>query len=364
MKDAGYSTIIDAIIFLVMVSACALILGAAIQGGERQRAVAGSSLRATASSALVSMGAVKVDYFEYRVLGDKADAIAEKCGIDPGAWLFRDTAKAVLGRGNRHKAVMEIAAEAAASQYTIYYKDRTLKLNPLTGDYHDQARAMVDDYLRERLDSRYAYHFSLRWVPLADVPFEGSVSCGSPEPPGAASISTYVTLPYRTSVTAERIEAAIAPDLADIENASDEYKKGGSGETFSGHMRTSLGRCLENSSRLMVDEILGNTLYEVLPSNDVGNPLSMLATFSDNDSAAADPVLADTGFDVEDALCSMIVLYNTDSLDRLADEVAKGVDEGSIGPEEERALIIRWMSSRYNPSRARATLSVWVSADA
>jgi len=48
--DDGYSTIIDAVMFLAMVSACALILSGAIAGGERQRAAADSSLRALASS--------------------------------------------------------------------------------------------------------------------------------------------------------------------------------------------------------------------------------------------------------------------------------------------------------------------------
>jgi hypothetical protein len=361
MKDSGYSTMVDAIIFLVMVSACALILGTAIQGGEIKNA-GDSSLRATASSTLVSMERVKIDYFEYRVLGDKADAVAVACGIDPGAWLFRDTAKAVLGRGNRHKAVMEIAAEAAACQFTLCYEGHTLELNPLTEDYHGRARAVVDEYLRGRLDGRYAYNFSLRWVPFADVPFEGSVSCGGPVPPGAASVSTYVTLPYRTNVTEERVEEAIAPDLAAIEGASAEYEAGGSEAFFRETVRASLGRCLGNTSRPMADEVLGNTLYEVLPANDVGNPLSMLASFSDNDSVAADPLLACP--DVGDALCRMIVLYDGESLDRLSDEIVDGIKEGSLGSEEERALIIRWMGARYNPSRARATLSVWVSTDA
>ncbi len=360
MRDGGYSTIVDAIIFLVMVSACALILGTAIRGGESQRAAGDACLRAAASSALASMERVKIDYFEYRILGDKADSVAEVCGIDPGAWLYRETAKAVLGRGNRHKAVMEVAAEAAACQFDLRYGDRTVKLNPLTTDYHERAGAGVDGYLKGGLDGRYAYNFTLRWVPFAAVPFEGSISCGGPVPPGAAMASTYVTMPYRTAVTRASVEGAIAPDLADVEGALASYKAGGSDEVFMEEVRGSLGCCLGNASRPMVDEVLGNTLYVVLPANDVGNPLSMLASFSDNDSVAADPLLSDAGFDVEEALCSMIVLYNGEPLDRLAEEVVNGIKVGSIEPGEERELIIHWMSSRYNPSRARATLSVWV----
>ncbi len=362
MRDSGYSTIVDAIIFLAMVSACALVLGTAGQAGSIKNA-GDSGLRATASSALASMESVKIDYFEYRILGDRADAIAEACGVDPGAWLYRDTAKAVLGRGNRHKAVMEVAAEAAASQLDLRYGDTIVKLNPLTGDYHSRAEAEVDNYLKGRLDSRYAYNFSLRWVPFSGVPFGGSISCGSPVPPGAASASTYVTVPYRTEVTPGRIAEVISPDLAGIEAASAEYRAGGPEAVFREHARASLGRCLENASRPMVEEVLGNTLYEVLPANDVGNPLSVLAGFSD-DSIATSPLLAEPNFDVEGSLCRMIVLDNGESLDVLADEITDGINKGTLGPEDERALIVRWMAARYNPSRALATLSVWVRADA
>lgn len=363
MKNEGYSTIIDAVIFLAMVSACALILGSATQGAGVKNA-GDSSLRSTASSTLASMESVKVDYFEYRILGDKADAIAGACDIDPGAWLYRDTAKAVLGRGNRHKAVMEVAGEAAASQFDLRYGDATLKLNPLTGGYHDRAEEAIDGYLKGGLDSRYGYRFSLRWVPFAGVPFEGSISCGGPEPPGAAFVSAYVTLPYRTNVTRERIEESIAMDLADVDAASADYKAGGPETLFRERLRASLGRCLENASRPMVDEVLGNTLYEVLPANDVGNPLSVLAAFSDNGSVAAGPLLDGPGLDLDGALYRMVVENNGESLDGLADEIMGGVKEGTLGPKEERALIVRWMAARYNPSRARATLSVWVRADA
>jgi len=362
MKDAGYSAIVDAVIFLAMVSACALILGAATQGGGVRNS-GDAGLRATASSTLASMGTVKIDYFEYRVLGDRADAIAEACGIDPGGWLYRDTAKAVLGRGGRHRTVMEVAAGAAACQFDLRYGDSVVKLNLLTGDYHARAREAVDGHLKGRLDSRYAYNFSLRWVPFAGVPFEGSVSCGDTAPPGAASASTYVTLPYRTNVTPESIERAIAPDLEDIAAASAGYRAGGPEAAFRERLRASLGRCLGNASRPMVEEVLGNTLYEVLPVNDVGNPLSVLAGFSE-ESIAMDPLLADPGFDVEGVLCDMIALNNGESLDGLAGELVDGINKGTMSPEDERALIIRWMGARYNPSRARATLSVWVRADA
>jgi len=364
VHDDGYSTIIDAIMFLAMVSACALILSPAIAGGERQEAAADSGLRAMASSCLASLESGRVDYFEYRILGDRVDSIAGQCGIDPGAWLYREATKAVLGRGNRHKATMEIAAEAAACQFTIRIENSTMTLNPLTGEYRSAVQGAVERQVRVGLDERYGYHFSLRWVPFAGVPFEGSVDSGVPEPEEAASASTLVTMPYRTDVTGSRIEEAIAPELADIGNATREYRAGGPETVYRERLKAGLSGSLKKSSRPMVEEVLGNTLYEVLPANDVGNPLGMLATFSDNDTVSAGPVLLNATPDLESLLCDMVVRYNAEPLEALADKIVEGVDDGTIGPGEERDIIVRWLCTRYNPSMARATLSVWVTADA
>jgi len=189
--DDGYSTIIDAVMFLAMVSACALILSGAIAGGERQRADADSSLRALASSCLASVGSGRVDYLEYRVLGDRVDAVAESCGIDPGSWLYRDVTKAVLGRGNRHKPAMEMAAEAAACQFTVRPGGEALTLNPLTAEYRGAVERAVDGQVRERLDGRYAYNFTCAGSRSPGVPFEGSIACGRPAAPGGASASRW-----------------------------------------------------------------------------------------------------------------------------------------------------------------------------
>jgi hypothetical protein len=85
----------------------------------------------------------------------------------------------------------------------------------------------------------------------------------------------------------------------------------------------------------------------------------MLASFSGD--GAVNTILANQSFDAEETICDMIVACNGDELDLLAGTIAKGVSDGSMDDEEERSLILAWMQSRYNPSRATATMSVWVS---
>ena len=360
MDERAYSTIIDAIVFLAMVSICAVILGSAISSIERGRAETDMSMQKLASSTLESMETAKVDFFQYRILGDRADQIAQACGIDPQAKLYKDTANAVLGRGNRHKTVMELAAEDAACQFTLRYDNDTLKLNPLTGDYDRQTSGLADSFARGRIDSRYGYQFSLRWVPFSGVPLEGSVLSGKTPPDGAASASTYVTMPFVTRIDKNAIEAIAKPDLADIENATKEYRANGDSRAFEKKIRPSLERCLKNSSVLMVKELWNNTIGQKIPDTNVRNPLKMLASFSGKDSVM-NTILVNQSFDKEGTICDMIVARNSDELDRLAGTIANGVSDGSMNDKEERDLILAWLQSRYNPSRATATMSVWVS---
>ena len=360
MDECAYSTIIDAIVFLAMVSVCAVILGAAISSVERGRAETDMSMQKLASSTVESMESVKVDYFQYRILGDRADQIAQACGIDPQAKLYKDTANAVLGRGNRHKTVMELAAEDAACQFTLRYNNDTLKLNPLTGDYDRQTAGLVDSFARGRIDSRYGYQFSLRWVPFSGVPLEGSVVSGETPPAGAASTSSEVTMPFVTKIDKNAIETATKPDLADIKNATMEYRANDDSDIFEKKIKPSLDRCLKNSSALMVEELWNDTIGQKIPDSDVRNPLKMLASFSGEDSAM-NLILVNQSFDVEGTICDMIVARNSDELDRLVGKIANGISDGSMDDEEERSLILAWLQSRYNPSRATATMSVWVS---
>jgi hypothetical protein len=364
MEDCGYSAIIDAILFLAMVSVCAFILHMAMAGEERQKAMSDAGLRATASSALASLEAVKADYFEYNILGDRAEKIAEKCGIDPGAWLYRETAKAVLGRANRHKTVMEIAAEDVACQFTLRSDGKTIRLNPLTGDYDRKARSLVDESLRGRLDRRYGYNFTLRWVPFPGVPMEGSLSCGKCVPERAATFSAYVTMPCRTGVTSDRIEEAIAPGLSAVEKAAARHTPGGSTTELREEFGELLNDCLNNTGRLVVKDFLNRTLDEAIPAGDVGNPLSLLATFSDSAAVTADTLHVGGSFSIEDVLCRLFVLQNSAIIDRLVDDISEGVDSGAMNSRDIRDRILGRMRSLYEPSKARATLSIWVTADA
>jgi hypothetical protein len=111
----------------------------------------------------------------------------------------------------------------------------------------------------------------------------------------------------------------------------------------------------------MVGEVWNDTVGQAVPDSDVRNPLKMLGTFSGGGSPDS-AISIGQGLDAEETICSLVIACNAGGLDGLANTIVEGVADGSMDPGEERELILGWMQSRYNPSRARATISVWVSS--
>lgn len=348
--DDGYSTVMDALIFLSMVSLCALILSPALTSTVQQEAAAGYGMRAMAASSLVSLQDSRAGYFEYRLLGDVTDSIAISAGIDPDAWLYESLSGAVLGRGQRHKTVMCIAAENAASQFLL----NGIRLGVFTGDYDRETCSLIDDTVRKQVDDRFSYAFVIRWTPLADVPFGGSISAGETPPAGASSSGCYVTMPYLTSFNRETLEETISDGLDGIAMAVSGHLAGGDDASFDREISESLDGCMEKTAEYAAGDLWNITLGKKLDTGDAGDPYAPLKSFGGNDTAVS----------FENPLPDIIKAYNAPALDRLVSDIATGVDNGSLDADGARDMALEWMLSRYTPSRAKVSLYVWVNSDA
>ncbi|WP_424357851.1 DUF7284 family protein [Methanocella sp. MCL-LM] len=359
-SDRGYSTAMDALLFLIMVSACAVILSPVIMGHGMERTSTDRNMRELATAALVTMETEKVDYFEYRILGDVADDIAAFGGINSTSdFLYQEVTRAVLGRGSRHRTAMDLAADDAACQFVLRNGNDTLRLNPLTAGYDHQTKLLVDRIVRSRVDERYGYEFTLRWMPFTGVPLEGSVTAGRPHPPGAMSVQTFITMPYTTDITISSLRELNRHDLAAIDRSIAEYRSNNDSAKLQGDIRQSLQRCLTNTTRAEIQEIWANTLGSQRSTDERIDPAAALEVFSTNESAAGGPTIDVAGLG-EDAILQTVVMHNRESMDVLAASYVDRIERnGDDYPAVEHS-ILSWLRSRYEPSRARATMSMWV----
>lgn len=357
MSEDGYSTIMDAILFLALVAVSASIMSPAIIGHVTEQSIADRGLRELSASTLVSLESEKVDFFEYRVLGDIADTIASVGRINATSdILYKDVTKAVLGRGNRHRTIMDIAAGDAACQFLS--GQSAIRLNPVTVEYDRAVSGLIDQSIRSKLDSRYGYEFTLRWAPLAGVPFGGEVKTGRPHPAGALSSSTIITMPYTTNITLTALASANACDLQSLCQGVSEYNTDLSDVRLRQNIKKTTERCLRNTTGLIVDEIWANTLGSFIKDSRL-DPLQVLKRFSNNETLNCQALIFvnNTGRDVIEELA---IASNADAIDRLSNIIADGLIDGSMDIDDARNTILVWLKSRYMPSSAVATLSIWV----
>jgi hypothetical protein len=360
MSQAGYSTVLDAILFLAFVSVCAAVLSPAIFGHPAERASADRGLREISADALLALEHERVDSFEYRILGDAADKIAGMGGINATSdILYRDVTKALLGRGSRHKTAMSIAAESAACQFIAGQGDTSLRLNPITAEYDKAVQDLVDRSVRAHVDRRYSYEFSLRWAPFAGVPIYGEARAGRPHPPGAASSQAAITLPYMTNITAASLDGVNGGDLDRIDRAIELYRARPDENGLRDDVRQALAGCLKNTTREAVGEIWNNTLGSIAARDGPLDPLQALKRFSNNETLNEQVVIA-AGSCGEGLVEEMVLAASEDDLDMLAETIVAGVRDGAMDGHEARLVTVAWLKSRYQPSKALATLSVWV----
>ena len=357
MSDEGYSTVMDAVLFLALVAVSAAIMSPAITGHATERSMADRSLRELSAATLISLETEKADFFEYRVLGNVADIIADTGSINATSdILYRDVTKAVLGRGNRHRTVMDIAAGDAACQFLS--EPGAIRLNPVTVEYDSATTGLIDRSVRSKLDGRYGYEFTLRWAPIAGVPFGGEVKAGRPHPAGASSSSTPVTMPYTTNITVAVLESANACDLESLHQSLNDYHMDADSARLRQNIRRATERCLRNTTGLIVDEIWDNTLGSFIEGGRL-DPVRILKRFSGNETLNSQALvfINNTG---RDLIADLTIASNADAMDRLSDIVADGLMDGSMDIDGARSTILAWLKSRYTPSVAMATISVWV----
>ncbi len=362
MHDGGYSTVMDAILFLMLVGICAVILGPAISGHASERSVADRGLREIAADVLCTLETEQVDYFEYRVLGDVADRIVAVGGINvTQSVLYLNMATALLGRGNRHMAVMDIAAGGAACQFLVEYGDTSVQANPVTAEYSSAVSALVDQEIRSCLDSRYQYEFTLRWTPLIGVPIAGEVRSGGTCPSGAASSSMQVTMPCTTGITRALIEQACISDLEEVDRCIDEYRVDGDAISLRQRLGDVIGNCLKNTTALAMDEIWNNTLGSSFSVNSSINPLKVLGEFIDGKTSDMREMIG-LNLSVKDRIDGLGDGYYHAEANGLAEEMTADIVEDKMNAADARRMLLDWLKARYKPSSAIATVSVWTGA--
>jgi type II secretory pathway pseudopilin PulG len=383
IKDTrGFSSSIDVLLFLVLVSVSAVLLAPAMVGNTQLMALHDTSAAEHNSQVLLSLQNGRVDDFSYAVAGAQMDYLVNGTfgpdAVDSGIYLTGK--KLVAGREINHKTFADLASESVASQFTIYRDDRSVRLNLLTDEYRSNLDTQMQDYLDMQIGDRYNYNVSVVWRPFRDVPIGGETHMGRPVPDTAYVESSWITMTYHTEYTRYYVENLIDSELdaigLDLANAS-VVPREETEELIAGHINDAINRTVDDAVGAIVKMTIEQTIERaqtainqqvdnVVPGNNSG--------ISD---IIIDEVLAELKNDptfIEDAslgLSEQITEYTQEvareevhaviagEVDALASDITDQYVSNAATVEEAKVEVLDYVFSRIDISRARMTLALW-----
>ncbi|MRG76532.1 MAG: hypothetical protein C5S33_02035 [ANME-2 cluster archaeon] len=383
IKDTrGFSSSIDVLLFLVLVSVSAVLLAPAMVGNTQLMALHDTSAAEHNSQVLLSLQNGRVDDFSYAVAGAQMDYLVNGTlgpdAVDSGIYLTGK--KLVAGREINHKTFADLASESVASQFTIYRDDGSVRLNLLTDEYRSNLDTQMQDYLDMQIGDRYNYNVSVVWRPFRDVPIGGETHMGRPVPDTAYVESSWITMTYHTEYTRYYVENLINSELGaiglDLANAS-VVPREETEELIAGHINDAINRTVDDAVGAIVKMTIEQTIERaqtainqqvdnVVPGNNSG--------ISD---IIIDEVLAELRNDptfIEDAslgLSEQITEYTQEvareevhaviagEVDALASDITDQYVSNAATVEEAKDEVLDYVFSRIDISRARMTLALW-----
>jgi len=376
----GFSSSIDALLFLVLVSISAVLLAPVMVGGTQLSVLHDTNVGEHNSQVLLSLQNGRVNDFTYVVGGVQMDYMLNET-LGPTAVdsdIYQTGKELVAGRELGHKIFTDLASESVASQFIIYHDSKTLRLNLLTDEYRANIDAQMQDYLDGQIGDRYYYNVSVVWRPFQDVPIGGETRMGPPVPDTAFVESSWISMPYQTDFTRSYVEKLIASELdaigIDLGNITD---RNHTEEMITGHINNAINRTVDEA----VENIVEMTIEKAIEKAQTAINQQVNNVVPGNNSGISDIILdemlvelkTDPAF-IENpglALSEQITVYlqevareevhrvSADEVDALVSEITDQVVSGAVSVEEAKDEVLEYVFSRININRARMTLAFW-----
>ncbi|TRZ91467.1 MAG: hypothetical protein D4R88_01875 [Methanosarcinales archaeon] len=262
----GFSTTIDVLIFLVLISIASVILLPTITGNIQVRSVMDSKSQSESSRMLATILNGRMDEFEYAVAGDELDAIA---GTVNDSSLYLAGKKLILGRELKHRTFADIAAEDAAAQWVIYQNGERIQLNFLLTNYTNGLESAMKKYLDSQIADRYGYNLTVVWRPVVNAPVGSDVMVGEKVPDNAYVETSHIVMPYDLDFSRARVEMIVDDNFnttwGNI-SSTFAYLKNGTGNRtlIEDEITQEIFDSINNTADAAIDDLIDNTLVPVI----------------------------------------------------------------------------------------------------
>lgn len=378
----GFSTLMDLLLFLALVSASGVILLPTITGNTQIKTALETNSQRHSSEILLTLLNGRVDDFEYAIAGTQMDSAVNKTLGEKAvnSSIYQSTKKLLAGHEMKHKTFADLASENAASQFTVYHNNSKITLNFLLEEYKNNLNLALEDYLETQVGDRYHYNLTIIWRPITGVPMGGDVRLGRPVPESAYVESAYITIPYHTKYTREYADALVGDNLNRIREkynlSKDDPLNRSTLETIiveevhkalnktvdiavSETVNTSIKIAIEGARNKLIEQVdnlaSNNTDLGLEIQEAVNNSLENETWFKEAEGEFSDKLTRYLQRVAEKEV------YNA-AHEEIQEMVSELMDEflaEKITLEEIKERILNEIYSRINISRAKITLAIW-----
>ncbi|MEL4305689.1 DUF7284 family protein [Methanococcoides sp. LMO-2] len=214
--ERAFSTTMDALFFLVLISVATAILLPSITADRQYDAAAYTATQDFDTHLLSSLLNSNVDEFEYEIA---PLAIAGITTLENS--IVSDPINTMFARQHKHRTFADMIAEDMLLTLAIEEEGSSKYINPIAQDHKTQTSTAIASYLEKRTAGRYEYHLEANWEPVEDYTLKSYVSVGMKPPYDAVRQSSRITLPLNQRTSRDELILTIDDSLLeDLHNSS------------------------------------------------------------------------------------------------------------------------------------------------
>ncbi len=239
--EKAFSSSIDAILFLILVSVSAVILFPGLMADEQYRSASHTSAQDMDTHLMITILSTTVDEFEYRVKPTNIAGIDVNISEDS---ILENAEKTLFVKEQKHRTLSDLVAEGLVLGLVMEKNGTEKSLNPMTEMQGVEAGKMIEAHLERSIGQRYQYRFEAHWQPVTGYDIHSDIIVGGEAPADAIKQKARLSMPINYKVTKEEIYqpfnesniySAVSStypykELHDMFNSSIETASGGSAE--------------------------------------------------------------------------------------------------------------------------------------
>jgi len=200
--DRGFSTSIDAILFLILISVSAVILFPSIAADEQYRSSSYLSAQDMDTRLMNTIMSSTLEEFEYTVKPAEIAGIDVNLSEDSILGNAEDT---LFAKEQQHRTFSDLVAEGLVLGLVMEKNGTEKPLNPMTKMQRIETEKAIEEHLERTIGQRYNYRFEAHWQPVSGYNMHSDIVVGETAPLDAIKQKARISVPVTFTVTREEI---------------------------------------------------------------------------------------------------------------------------------------------------------------